>query len=323
MFSALCPFVEWYSNSDLALRVVSMRLFWQILCLYPCILYAIILCPCSLLRLVLSSFLFCYIFPRCTSQLMCSSMIALALGTLLCVLPTATELLYVLQVVATRRSRSLQCFLRGSSWLLLPALPALAAPGVASSTRPRAAVWTFMFLPTFLESAKEPLFFFSRDFLACPSSFLGRPSGFSRPDPQGFSRPDPRVFLARPSGLFGPALQFFSACPSGFLRLSLGVSSACPLGFPRHNSLYFWGFLGCCLAVGVPRFDFPPATRVSVVAPVLALLFTLFLPLLGHGSPTYYAPEFFKFYRLCTPVHKWFNFKMKKKHVKIGALFVK
>ena len=176
------------------------------------------------------------------------------------------RLLYVPQVLATRRSRSLQCFLRGSSRPPLPALPASAAPGVASSTRPRAAVWTFVFLPTFLKSAKEFSIFFSQAyagflnlkfcffqlgspiFSADPSVFSARPSGSSRPVPRGFlslslgfsrptlgfSRPDPRVFPRRTLGVFlGLTLGFsrlgppvFLSLPRGFLSPTLGISSA-------------------------------------------------------------------------------------------------
>ena len=177
---------------------------------------------------------------------------------------------------ATRTHARFQCFFRDSSWPPLPALTASAVPGVASSTRPRVAVWAFVFRLSFLSGAKEPCFgslnpnaFHAPLGLARVSCFLCRPSflrvfsGFLYQN-LGFFRLCPRIFL-------GPALRIFLGPALGFFQPSLRVFLARSSWFSRHDSRFFWGLLGCWLATGVPRFEFTQAMRVSVVATVLAL----------------------------------------------------
>ena len=147
----------------------------------------------------------------CVFQFHCNSMIAFALGTLLCVLPIG--LLYVRQVLATRHSHSLQCFLQGFS------------------------------RPTLWSSRPVP-----RVFLADPLVFTTRSSGFSRTDPRGFSRPNPRVFSAQPSGFLGPALGFSRPGPCVISAWPSSFSQPVPRGFFSTTR----GFSRVCLAVVWP-----------------------------------------------------------------------
>ena len=136
----------------------------------------------------------------------------------------------------------------------------------------------------FQSGGKEPLFFFSRVFARFldlnfrssrpdPRSLLGlslgfflvHPSGYSWPT-LGFSRPVPLVFPGPTFGFSRPTLKSSRPNPLVFSAQSSNFSQPLPRDF-LGTTLFFWGLLGCCFAVGVLRLGFPPVMPVSVVVP--------------------------------------------------------